>query len=533
VEHGASAAGNDTLDGADTYLRSPGATDDGTSLLLVADASGVQFGVYQFTPASSPLSVDVALDSAHTSAAWIGVADFTAQRWRFSGPCSAPQNIGLDAATDESPQGHVYVAVVAAPIASAKVDQLVLHGQGTPPVAAFANLPQNSGLPLTMGFDASASRDPDGSIVKYEWDMDHDGVYELDSGSAPAAQHVFTAVGAYTIGLRVTDDGGATAETSRQLEVWNDAPVDSAQYAGDGCSLAMVDGRPAISYSSSKDSLDANLMYIRAADAAGGAWGSPVVVANPCHTYTQLLVVDGHPAICYQDVTDPNNPVLKFVRAADADGAGWNAPVLIDSAHSAYQAGFAIVDGKPAVGYRTFGDTGGQSFCQAADADGTAWNAPVLVDGNAVFGPATCSMAVADGNPALTYSYEFSNLRYVRANDPDGATWPDSTGLGIPNPATLYVVDGNPAILYLDSGPSIRFMRAADAQGATWNPPATVADGIGLTLGNQLCGATVNGVPTAAYLDDPTGQGDLQLMFASALDADGNNWQASASVASP
>lgn len=68
--------------------------------------------------------------------------------------------------------------------------------------------------------DASSSSDPDGSVVHYEWDLDNDGTYELSTGANPITQHEgFSSPGDRTIGLRVSDDGGATAETTRVVAV--------------------------------------------------------------------------------------------------------------------------------------------------------------------------------------------------------------------------------------------------------------------------------------------------------------------------
>ena len=61
-------------------------------------------------------------------------------------------------------------------------------------------------------FDASGSTDPDGTIVKYEWDLDGNGSYETNTGATPTADaDLRDAKAKYTVGLRVTDDGGATA----------------------------------------------------------------------------------------------------------------------------------------------------------------------------------------------------------------------------------------------------------------------------------------------------------------------------------
>ncbi|MFN8204770.1 MAG: PKD domain-containing protein [Solirubrobacteraceae bacterium] len=69
-----------------------------------------------------------------------------------------------------------------------------------------------------MTFDASTSSDPDGKIVKYEWDLDGDGTYE-STGTDPTTTHTYTAAGDVTAGVRVTDDGGATSTAIVTLHV--------------------------------------------------------------------------------------------------------------------------------------------------------------------------------------------------------------------------------------------------------------------------------------------------------------------------
>lgn len=73
-----------------------------------------------------------------------------------------------------------------------------------PPVAAFSHA-KDAGNPLTVLFDASASTDPDGSIVSYLWTF---GDGQSDTGVNPA--HTYAADGTYAISLTVTDDQGAT-----------------------------------------------------------------------------------------------------------------------------------------------------------------------------------------------------------------------------------------------------------------------------------------------------------------------------------
>ena len=69
------------------------------------------------------------------------------------------------------------------------------------------------------GTDASA-----GALTSYDWDLDDDGQYDDASGVAPT----FTRVGqdgSFSVGLRVTDEFGNTAEDSATVEVDNVAPT--------------------------------------------------------------------------------------------------------------------------------------------------------------------------------------------------------------------------------------------------------------------------------------------------------------------
>jgi PKD repeat protein len=81
-----------------------------------------------------------------------------------------------------------------------------------PPNASFTMSP-SSGLPGTwFTFNASASSDPDGSIVSYSWNFGDGGT---DSGVT--AYNNYAAVGVYTVQLTVTDNDGSTDTYSQPL----------------------------------------------------------------------------------------------------------------------------------------------------------------------------------------------------------------------------------------------------------------------------------------------------------------------------
>jgi hypothetical protein len=65
----------------------------------------------------------------------------------------------------------------------------------------------------------SGSSDPDGTIAKYEWDLDGNGSYETSTGATATTTKAFTATGALTLGLRTTDNKGATTTTTRSLTI--------------------------------------------------------------------------------------------------------------------------------------------------------------------------------------------------------------------------------------------------------------------------------------------------------------------------
>lgn len=89
------------------------------------------------------------------------------------------------------------------------------------PQAIFVVYSQTAGVPSTVTFNAGESRDPDGSIARYDWDFGDGG-----SGTGGVATHVYNAAGRYTVALTVTDNQGQTASTSQLVEVLDaQAPV--------------------------------------------------------------------------------------------------------------------------------------------------------------------------------------------------------------------------------------------------------------------------------------------------------------------
>jgi plastocyanin len=69
----------------------------------------------------------------------------------------------------------------------------------------------------TVTFTPGAFSDPDGTIARYEWDLNGDGVFET-IGVAPS--HSYATAGTYSVGLRYVDDGHeASSITTHALAV--------------------------------------------------------------------------------------------------------------------------------------------------------------------------------------------------------------------------------------------------------------------------------------------------------------------------
>lgn len=229
------------------------------------------------------------------------------------------------------------------------------------------------------------------------------------------------------------------------------------------------------------------------AAAGNGVWDVPIVIesAGDVGADLSLSLVGGHPAIAYYDKT---NQTLKYRISSDY-GDTWSPPVVVAGAgNEGVECALLEVDGAPTIAYCRRDDDI-LRFVRANDAAGTAWLAPVVVDGLVGDGSGDCSLAVVNGQPAIScYLGGNDSIGYYRALDTSGNSWGGRlivASAGVFSGSTsLKMVDGKPAIAFhvLNSpGPdSVQFVWASDGDGTAWNAPVILKTGTSAGVGTQM-----------------------------------------------
>lgn len=233
--------------------------------------------------------------------------------------------------------------------------------------------------------------------------------------------------------------------------------------------------------------------------------------------HTVLSVVNGNPAICYMDV---QNDQLRFVRAADATGTAWASPLNVLSEH--LEGGYPdlkIINGVPAISFAAHFDFpeffNSVHFVQANDFNGQTWKTPVDVDEQFEIGIVDTALRAVDGKPALVYagakSFGNNSLRFARALDAGGSAWgaPQilEAGSSALDHVSLLLEAGLPLICYEDTTQKqLKLVGATNAAGTAWNPPQIVAANLGAGNAAYPCGAIVAGLLKIGYYDHAVGQ---------------------------
>ena len=183
-----------------------------------------------------------------------------------------------------------------------------------PPISSFTFSPSTPYTSDTVTFNASASTDPDGTIVSYYWTFG-DGT----NTTGMVTTYAYASNGAYTATLKVTDNDTLTNTTAQNVTVLDRAPV--ASFTN---SLSSAPTGTAISFNASS-SYDPDGTIVSHYWTFGDGTNSTGVTASHSYfdngTYTVTLTVtddDGSMGTATAVETISNRPpVASFTAAAD------------------------------------------------------------------------------------------------------------------------------------------------------------------------------------------------------------------------
>ncbi|MCC7476828.1 hypothetical protein IT575_00085 [bacterium] len=415
---------------------------------------------------------------------------------------------------------------------------------------------------FTVNLVAEASEDPEGPLSLFEWDLDGDtgtgtGGFEVSSSTPDNQQAQISSPGEKRLRLRVTDSGGLQNVVSVIItgRGWVQVPLETFN-DGDraaGLALTRIGKGPVVSYVDSNTNL---LQFARSSREHGASpddWAlTDITVANDTKV-TDVLEVDGRPAICFSGLDDS----LGFTRSNSATGAAqadWEI-VTADSV-DALGMSMAIVDGRPGISYveRTNLGTVGLKFAfsstttgiEAADWDSITVKA---ADGQLQgFGRSTALLLV-QGLPAIAWNSSIGSLsgrfvNFARSSTAAGSVegdWEQTLALAEceDRGLSLALIDGRPAISFCAVNPAANtpsFLRSSSADGAL------LADWLAVKVGTSAEGgfnsrlAVIDGVPQMSFSRDFGADSQLALKLAESSSADGGletDWLSQDQVTEP
>ena len=160
--------------------------------------------------------------------------------------------------------------------------------RNNPPVAEFSpadgsRYAQGDGI----DFDATASNDPDGTIVEYRWDFDSDGTTD---STEPTLTYAFINSGTFDVTLTVVDNDGRSSSVTHTLEI-TDNTGPTATFTPPSGTNVKVNTVVTFDASASSDPEDNPLTYRWDFDGDGTV---DETTNNPqtTYTYTQTQSVD-------------------------------------------------------------------------------------------------------------------------------------------------------------------------------------------------------------------------------------------------
>lgn len=193
-----------------TVTDDSGRTDTAAVAVRVFVANRPPVALIESSRTQGPGPLTVEFDASHSSDVDGGVAAYS---WDF----------GDGATSDEVSPAHTFTEVGTHVVSLTVTDTRGASAATTTPVTVEPNIAPvaraaaeqlDGERPDIVRFDATGSEDPDGVVVRYQWDFG-DGT----SSSLPSPTHEFAGAGTHTVTVTVTDPRGATDSSSLQVRI--------------------------------------------------------------------------------------------------------------------------------------------------------------------------------------------------------------------------------------------------------------------------------------------------------------------------
>jgi hypothetical protein len=404
----------------ETWLRAASAINVPVNdLLLPSSADEMSWAIWQLparNTAGNFIKVQCVMHPTPGSGADVAhfmLADYSRGRWEYAGSFSSEASIAV-ATRHLSALGNVYLAAVTASGRAAEIEDLVLssaNGWSIANVAtgvelslamvdgrpAFANYV--SRLSSHLLFAASSS---ELGALSSDWHVQFvDGL-----GPEPSGMNCSLALIDGIPAISYTEESSGDLKYARAAAAdgsgeWTIRRLDYPNGAG-STNLAFVEGRAVIAF---HDTVKDDAMYARSANSSGmtGSWQFiQVATIGDRGSWMEFALVGEHPALLYYNRSDSE---LEYARSDNASGvdANWELSVVADGFDDFFDSSLAVISGKPAVSYY---DSGADqlAYARAGNDTGiaTTWERRTI-DATAVAGTNN-SLAELPGGPAIAYS---------------------------------------------------------------------------------------------------------------------------------
>jgi hypothetical protein len=302
---------------------------------------------------------------------------------------------------------------------------------------------------------------------------------------------------------------------------WYGKDIDGTEGAGYDCSLAAVQGNPAVAYT---NIVNGGVYYARADGFIGAGennWNVYTVDSDSnAGEWTSLAVVGANPAIaCYTQFSG-----LAYYYSAQNDGEqGWMTPVTAAAGGGVGQ-GASLIElpgGLPGISYR---DGTKLSFARSPDYDGASGFQVIALDPTGSFDiEDVTSLALINGNPAIaTLASTNGELWFARCTLDNGGTGVSDWDFaqidsGVGTGLALAQISNHPAVAAWkpDSPDNFQhYAEAADADGADGNwTRHQLVDDIGPSAGGACSLALVDNWPVMCYQDTASHKLRIAVFF--------------------